>query len=75
MASINEQRIMQRTIIEQLLREQLSQRVMLLDVGVGDGRELDTLLDSETIRAMLTEVVALDIEAVSYTHLTLPTKA
>jgi len=62
MASINEQRVMQRTIIEQLLLEQLGQRVKLLDVGVGDGRELDALLDSETIMAMLTEVVTLDIE-------------
>ncbi len=62
MASINEQRLMLRTIIEQLLREELKQRATLLDVGVGDGRELEVLLESETIKTMLTEVVALDLE-------------
>jgi len=62
LASINEQRIMQRTVIEQLLREGLKRRAKLLDVGVGDGRELETLLESETVTKLLTEVVALDTE-------------
>jgi ubiquinone/menaquinone biosynthesis C-methylase UbiE len=62
MASIYKQRVMQRAIIEQLLREGLKQEAKLLVVGVGDGRELETLLESEMIKTMLAEVVALDIE-------------
>jgi ubiquinone/menaquinone biosynthesis C-methylase UbiE len=62
MASIYEQRVKKRVIVEPLIRDELSTPGMFLDIGVGDGRDLEIFLGSEIIRQKLSHVWAIDIE-------------
>lgn len=60
--SIREQRALQRAVIEGLLERYHKQQAALLDVGIGDGHELDHILGSSVVSDRLGRIVVIDID-------------
>jgi len=60
--SIGEQRLLQRLALENILGSYARGVVSFLDVGVGDGRELDLLMGSKNVAQRIGTLTALDID-------------
>lgn len=59
--SINEQRLIQKKVLENILLSKRIERINFLSVGVGDGEELNFLLTSPILKSSIAKVICIDI--------------
>ena len=59
--SINQQRLIERKVLENILVGKQPKEIRVISIGVGDGEELNFLLASPIVKRVVAEIVCIDI--------------